>query len=126
MTACGVAAWALQTVGRGSFDMSSVDNATSFIRFTLTLGIAVGLCGPALHWALRRSLSRLLWDASVLSLVGTVLSLAHPSVLGWHLGFPIPAPPLFFFPFFAALFLASANGVGLLLGACAWMKSPRY
>ena len=125
MIGCGLAAWGLQSGLRGSFDMSSVNNAHGFIRFTLGLGLTVGVAAPALHWALRRSLPRLLWDASVLSLIGTVLGLAHPAVLGWHLDFPIPAPPLFFFPFFAALFLSATNGVGLLLGCYAWTKLRR-
>jgi Type I phosphodiesterase / nucleotide pyrophosphatase len=115
---CGVAAWALQTGLRGSFDMSSIANGSAFIRFTLALGIGVGVGALALHLLLRRSRPALLWDASLLSLVGTTLCLAHPAALGWHVGFPVPAPPLFFFPFFAALFLPAWNGVALLF--CAW------
>ena len=115
MIGCGIAAHALQLGLRGSFDMSSINNRAAFIRFTLALGVGVGVAALGLHLLLRRSLRALIWDLSVLSLVGTVLCLAHPASLGWHLGFPIPAPALYFFPFFTGLFLPALNGVGLIL-----------
>jgi hypothetical protein len=115
LAACVGAAYALQTRLRGSFDMSSINHRRSFICFTLLLGAGISLAGAGLHLALRRSLAALLWDLSLLSLLGTFLCIAHPVFFGWHLSFPIPSPPMFFFPYFAALFLAPLNGALLLL-----------
>ena len=54
-------------------------------------------------------------DLLALLVVTAVLSLGHPAVLGWHLGFPIPAPALIYLPYFAALFQAVLCGLALLL-----------
>jgi hypothetical protein len=109
------AAWAVQIAVRGSFDMSSIDNRRGFLWFTILLGAAVSAGVVGLHALVRRSLPALVWDLSLLSLAGTTLCVAHPLVLGWRLDFPIPAPPLFFFPFFSTLFLLGTNAAGLLV-----------
>jgi hypothetical protein len=111
-----VVAWALQIALRGSFDMSSINNRRSFLTFTILLGVAVSAGAVGLHVLLRRSLRDLVWDLCLLSLAATTLCLAHPIVFGWHLDFPVPAPPFFFFPLFATLFLLGTNAVGLLVG----------
>jgi hypothetical protein len=111
-----VVAWALQIALRGSFDMSSINNRRSFLTFTIPLGMAVSAGAVGLHVLLRRSLRPLVLDLCLLSLVGTTLCLAHPTVFGWHLAFPVPAPPFFFFPLFATLFLLGTNAAGLLVG----------
>jgi hypothetical protein len=111
-----VAAWALQIALRGSFDMSSINNRRSFLAFTILLGMAVSAGAVGLHALLCRSLWALVWDLCLLSLVGTTLCLAHPIVFGWHLDFPVPAPPFFFFPLFATLFLLGTNAAGLIVG----------
>ena len=116
LVGCIAAAYALQAGLRGSFDMTSINNRTGFIRFTLTLGVLFSLSTLALHLLLCRSLAALCWDWSVLSVVGTTLCLMQPLLFGWRLDFPVPPPPVFFFPYFAALFLAVQNAVGLLLG----------
>lgn len=108
-------AYALQVGFRGSFDLSSVAYREDFLGFTLTIGVAWTLAAIGLHLLLRRSLAALLLDVAVLSLVGTLLSLAHPAAFGWRIGFPVPPPFAFFFPYWAALFLGALNGAGLLL-----------
>jgi hypothetical protein len=113
----GVAAYALQVALRGSFDLSSVAYREDFLAFTISLGVACCAGAIGLHLLVRRDLPALLLDHAALSLVGTVLSLAHPAALGWRLGFPVPAPAIFFFPYWAALFLGVVNGAGLLLVA---------
>ena len=122
---CAALAYVLQVELRGSFDMSSVNNRPGFIRFTLLLGL--GITGPWLgaHFLLRRSLPALLWDLSVLSLGGTLLCVLHPVVFGWHLGFPVPSPEAYFFPYFGALFLGALNGVALLLCLFGWAGQGR-
>jgi hypothetical protein len=111
---CVVAAVALQAGLRGSFDMSSVNYRESFIRFTSALGFGVGVAAFGLHLAVRRSQRALLWDMSILSLVGTILCVAQPALYGWRVGFPVPPPAAFFLPYFAALFLSALNGTSLL------------
>jgi hypothetical protein len=119
----GVVAWAAQVALRGSFDMSSIENLQSFLPFTILLGTAVSLGVVGIHALLRRSLRALVWDLSLFSLVATTLCLAHPVVFGWHLDFPVPAPPVFFFPLFATLFLGGASSVALLVGLFAWVRA---
>jgi hypothetical protein len=117
---CLAAAYGLQVLLRGSFDMSSVNNRFSFIRFTVALGLAVTLGGLGLHLLVRRSPRALIWDLTMLSLLGTVLSLGQPLVYGWHLDFPVPPPQIYFFPYFAALFFGTLNAVALLIGLFDW------
>jgi hypothetical protein len=76
--------------------------------------VSAGVAG--IHALLSRSLPALVRDWSLVSLATTTLCLAHPLAFGWHLDFPVPAPPFFFFPLFATLFLLGTNAVGLLLG----------
>jgi len=116
LTGCLAAAYGLQVLLRGSFDMSSINHRHSFIRFTAALGGAVTLGGLGLHLLLRRSPRALIWDLTLLSLLGTVLSVAQPLIFGWHLGFPVPPPAVYFFPYFAALFFGALNAVALLIG----------
>lgn len=116
LAGCLAAAYGLQVLIRGSFDMSSINNRHGFIRFTVALGLAVTLGGLGLHLLLRRSPRALIWDLTMLSLLGSVLSVAQPLIFGWHLGFPVPAPAVYFFPYFAALFFGTMNAVALLIG----------
>lgn len=112
---------------RGSFDLSSVAGREQFIGFTVTLSLLVSLAAIGLHLLLRRDLIALLRDLAVLALTGAVLCLAHPLAFGWRVGFPLPPPSLYFFPYFAAIALPVACGVALLFGlACVvWaQRSP--
>lgn len=124
--ASALSAYALQTWLRGSFDMSSVGTRFGFLCFTPLLGAGVISGGAALHLRLRRSPAALAWDASFFSLVGTLLAAAHPAVLGAHLDYPVPPPPLYFFPLFATLFLAATNALGMVFCAVDWFRrAPR-
>lgn len=108
-------AWALQVLLRGSFDLSSVAFREDFLQFTILLGVLWSGAGIGLHWLVRRDMAGLVVDFTVLSIVGTLLNVAHPLAFGWVLGFPVPPAPAFFFPYWAALFLGVMNGVGVLL-----------
>ena len=112
--------YGLQVGLHGSFDITSIAHRREFIGFTLALGLFWGAGAMLAHLLVRRSLDALLLDIAAASLVGTVLCLAHPAALGWKVGFPVPAPELVFFPYFAALFLAAFNGVGMLVCAIGW------
>lgn len=113
----------LQVVLRGSFDLSAVSHREQFIGFTVALSVLVTLATIAGHALLRRDLRALMIDLAALSVVGTLLSVAHPLVFGWHPGFPGPPPALLFFPYFAAILLAALNGAGLLLAlGVAWVR----
>jgi len=120
-----VAAYALQVAINGSFDLSSIARRWKFIVYTLTLGLLWSTGAALLHLRLRRSLDALLLDLAAVSLAGTLLCIAHPAGLGWRVGFPMPSPELLFFPYFAALFLAVFNSVGLLVCGVAWWRSRR-
>lgn len=109
--------YALQVGLRGSFDLSSVAGRADFIGFTLTMGLGWSALALAAHWWLRRDRWALLLDLAVLSAIGTVLCLGHPVALGWHLGFPVPSPAFYFFPYFATLMLCMLNAVGLIVAA---------
>ena len=121
-----LALFGLQIALRSSFDLSSIAHREDFIGFTVALGVAWTAATIGLHLRLRRDLRALMIDMSALSVAGTLLSLAHPAALGWYLGFPLPAPELYFWPYFAAIVLGIYNGAGLLLCLfCAVAKSPR-
>ena len=75
------------------------------------LAVAMGLAGAAVVGAA---------DLGMLSLCGTLLCTLHPLVFGWHLGFPVPPPPVYFFPYFGALFLGALNVVALLFCGFGW------
>ncbi len=121
-----LALYSIQVVLRGSFDLSSIAHREDFIGFTLTFAILSTTAAVGLHLLVRRDLSALLLDLGVLSLAGTLLTLAHPAAFGWQLGFPLPPPNLLFFPYFAALVLPVANGLGLLIAlACVVRAHPR-
>lgn len=117
------AAYALQVGLRGSFDLSAVAYREDFLAITIVIGLICALGGVGLHWLVRRDVDALLLDLAVLAILGTLASLAHPAALGWQLGFPVPPPPVFFFPYWAALFLGVQGGAGLLLAiAVAWSR----
>lgn len=107
--------YALQIVLRGSFDLSSVSVGPEFIQFTLAMSFGWSLVSIGGHLRLRRDLEALLLDWGVLSLVGTLLGLAHPAALGFQLGYPAPASDVYFFPYFAALALGVVHTTGVLL-----------
>lgn len=113
----------LQVALHGSFDLSSVTHREEFISFTVMLGVLWSAGAMLAHLLLRRSLGALLLDLSVVSVVGTVLCVAHPAALGWRMGFPMAPPELYFFPYFAALFLTAFNGVGLLVCMIGWYRT---
>jgi hypothetical protein len=125
VVAAAFAAWALQRMFRGSFDLSSVAYREDFLGFTIAMGVAWSGAAIGLHWLTRRDVDALLLDLGVLSAVGTVLCLAHPVVFGWQLGFPVPPPAAFFFPLWAALVLGSLGGAGIVTGVVVSLVRPR-
>lgn len=110
---------------RGSFDLSAVASREQFIGFTVTLSGLTTLFAIHVYLVMRRDLAALLLDLTVLSLTGTLLSLAHPLVFGWQLGFPLPPPMLYFFPYFAAIALPVSNGLCLLLALAYVVRARR-
>ena len=106
-----------QLVVRGSFDLSSVSTGNDFIAFTVLMALAWSALGVLVHTYARASVSALLADWSALSIVGTLLALAHTAAFGWRVGYPAPSAELQFFPYFATLSLASIQGVGLVVAA---------
>jgi len=124
IVAAAFAAWALQVVFRGSFDLSAVAYREDFLGFTTVLGIVWSGAAIGLHWLARRDIDALLLDLGVLSAIGTILCLAHPVVFGWQLGFPVPPPAAFFFPLWAALVLGALGGAGIVTGVVVSLVRP--
>lgn len=106
-----------QLAVRGSFDLTSVSTGGDFIAFTVLMALAWSALGVVVHARARRSVSALLADWSALSIVGTLLCVAHPLAFGWRVGYPAPPAELQFFPYFATLALSAIQGTGLLLAA---------
>lgn len=98
VVACGVAF----ALARGSFDFTSINLRSEFVRASLSICIGVGAAGGILHLALWRDPRRLLADLSSVLIAVVVLDAAHPLIYGWPMGFPLPHPVLLFWPFFAA------------------------
>jgi hypothetical protein len=117
-----LALYLLTVALRGSFDATAVNQKGPFICFGLELSAAVLTGAGLLHLWLRRSLAVLRADALTLIVVTLTLSLGHPAVFGWHLGFPIPPSEFIYFPYFAALFLFTLCFLALPL--C--LDWPRY
>lgn len=116
-------AYAIQVTLRGSFDLTSTNHRTEFIRFTTTAGIACGIGGLFIHLTLRRSLAAAMLDLSALLVFSMIGALSHPAVLGWKQGFPLPSPELIFFPYFATLFIVALGNVGLVVSLYAFVRS---
>lgn len=119
VAAFAAVAWALQVGLRGSFDLSAVAYREDFLAFTISLGLGWSAAAFGLHWLVRRDLAGLVVDVTALSLVGTILNIAHPVACGWQLGFPVPPPAVFFFPYWSALFVGTTNGVGIVVWVAA-------
>lgn len=115
----------LQTGLRGSFDLSSVAYREDFLQYTIAMALVWSGAAIGLHLLARRGLAALMLDWSALSLVGTIVCLAHPLALGWQAGYPAPSPEVFFFPYFAALVLGVQNGAGLVLAAITMILQAR-
>ncbi|WAS95480.1 alkaline phosphatase family protein [Nannocystis punicea] len=121
----GAVTYALQVGLRGSFDLSSVAGRGEFIGFTLTLGLGWTSLAALVHWLVRRDRCALMLDLAAILLAGAVLSAAHPLVLGWHLGFPVPSPTVYFFPYFAALMFPAVAGVAVVVAALVGLRPLR-
>ncbi|MFO0575320.1 MAG: alkaline phosphatase family protein [Polyangia bacterium] len=116
----------LQVLLRGSFDLTSTNHREEFIHFTCALGALCGTTAVLVHIAWRRSLRALMLDLSALLGTSALAAAAHPFVLGWKLGFPIPRPELMFFPYFAALFVGCLAGLGVAVALIGWVHGePR-
>ncbi|WP_434419651.1 alkaline phosphatase family protein [Nannocystis pusilla] len=121
----GAVTYALQVGLRGSFDLSSVAGRADLIGFTLTMGFGWTTLAVVVHWLLRRDRCALMLDLSAILLAGAVLSAAHPLVLGWRLGFPVPSPTVYFFPYFAALMFPAVTGVAVVVAALVGLRPLR-
>ncbi|PCC69496.1 Type I phosphodiesterase / nucleotide pyrophosphatase [Nannocystis exedens] len=121
----GAVTYALQVGLRGSFDLSSVAGRGDFIGFTLTMGVCWTALAALVHWLLRRDRCALMLDLAAILLLGAVLAAAHPLVLGWRLGFPVPSPTVYFFPYFAALMFPAVAGVALVVAAVFGLRPLR-
>jgi hypothetical protein len=120
-----VGVYALQIGLRGSFDLSSVSHRDEFLAFTITLALVWSASGIGLHWGFRRDLDALVLDWCALSIVGTLLSVAHPLALGFVVGYPAPSADVHFFPYFAALVLGVVQPVGMILCGAAIVRDRR-
>ena len=117
------ALYALQVILRGSFDMTSIDSRHGFLTFTSILSAATFIGALILHVAIRRSLPVLILDLRTLLCVAIAGYVMHPIVFGYQVGFPLPAAPWFFFPYFATLALFCLSVLGLLIGAAGLPRS---
>ncbi len=107
---------------RGSFDYTSINERTPFIRASLLICGGVGLGFAWLHIRTFADPARWAADQSTLAALLLALSLAHIGAYGWPLGFPIPHRFVLFFPFLAAV----AGAVHGLLGAVAALRLQRF
>jgi hypothetical protein len=121
----GVGLYALQIFLRGSFDLTSVSVGSEFIGFTLALGFVWSCAAIALHTKVRHDLSALVVDFTAISACATVLGIAHPIALGWHVGYPAPSADVHFFPYFAALAFGVVHATALVIVSLAAITPAR-
>jgi len=106
-----VASVTIFLIRRETFDLTAPNERDTFVRSTALscalIALAPVLVATALRWDVLR-------HQGMLVLALGMLNLAHPAAFGWELGYPLPAPWLLFFPFFAAVLLWSVATVGVL------------
>lgn len=111
---------------RGSFDFTSVNERADFIGWAITCSILTLLCTGCAHFAWHRSRQVLAVDLLALLALLSSLNLAHIVAWGWPLGFPLPSPAPFFFPFLGGTFQAVVALVALgVCLRCGWRSSPK-
>ncbi len=107
---------------RGSFELTSINQRSAWIRASMLVGLGVGAAGAIAHRVVFRDAARLAADQLTLVGLAVALTFAHAVTFGWVIGFPLPSPQLLFFPFFVAAFII-AHGAALLVTALASLTS---
>jgi Metalloenzyme superfamily len=125
--ACTVAATlALYVALKGSLDLTSINTRGAFVFAAAS--VCAGVLAAALfgHRFVFRDPKRLFGDQLTLIGLSAGANLIHPFVHGWRLGFPLPSPPVLFFPFLASIFLfiGAAVGCAMCLGPISWRARP--
>ena len=106
----------LWTHFRGSFDFDSVNGRSEFVRWSLLCALVATLTASAIHWLIVRDGAALRHDYLRLLYVLLLLQVMHVAAFGWPLGFPLPNPLCFFFPFIGGAQLALAGFLGMFYG----------
>lgn len=121
VVACG----AVFALARGSFDFTSINLRSEFVRASVCICLGVGAAGGILHLALWRDPRRFLADLSTVLVGVAVLDAAHPLVYGWPMGFPLPHRMVLFWPFFAATLALGLAAIAGLTAAVLVVRGRR-
>jgi hypothetical protein len=109
-SACLVYTWL-----RGSFDFTSINKRQEFLNASLGASLGAFAVMNIGHAVIFRNLRRLLLDNATQLLVLVVVSVAHPLIYGFTLGFPLPGRIAIFLPFIlGALVISSSIAVATL------------
>jgi lysylphosphatidylglycerol synthetase-like protein (DUF2156 family) len=122
MVALVVACGGVFALARGSFDFTSINLRSEFVRASLCICVGVGAGAGIVHLASWRDPGRLLADLSTVLVAVAALDAAHPLIYGWPMGYPLPHPMVLFWPFFAA---PLALGLGAIAGLTAVVLAMR-
>lgn len=122
VAACTTGMFAGYALLSGGIDSTSLNRKDLFLRNTFVAAAAVLLLVTAVHRTLGRRL-----HVPLLSLLIFLLGInaAHIAAFGWPLGFPLPGPVLFYFPFLSSIFLLASGAYALvvLIVMRAWRRN---
>ncbi len=117
-----VALWLLI---RHTFDFTSTNGESEFIRVAALLSVLAVAMAAALHGAVCRDLARYTYDQTIVAGVVLGVELTHVVAFGWPVGPPVPHPVLFFLPYPAAIFGAAALAAALIACLLSWGAARR-
>jgi len=119
-SACLVYTWL-----RGSFDFTSINKRQEFLNASLGASLGALIAMNIGHVAVFRSLRTLLLDNTTQLIVLVVVSVAHPLIYGFTLGFPLPGRIAIFLPFILGALVISSSIVVATLTALILLRALR-
>jgi hypothetical protein len=101
-------------VGRGSFDLTAVNQRDTYVAQALTTCLGVGAAFALVFARLRRSGGEALRLQTTIALALLGVTLGHSVVYGFRVGFPLPRPSLLFLPLFSTVAMGATALLGLI------------
>ncbi len=95
--------WVAHRVALGEFDFTVIVRRPYYVPRAFAAATVSWVIAAVVHWLLFRSAEKLAFGLMLLAAGWLVLGVGHVAVYGWPLGFPLPPPPVRYFPFFGSI-----------------------